>query len=198
MSLVTFNSKDVQHDLRVIKKAYTDLPAGLVKRQVKAAMKTAMKPWMPEFRAIAPVWKKLLPKTLKARKQLELWHSTHSPGRSVKRVSYKPGNLKRSVQAMSGQDRTYGFWGKVGFGRSKGKKGNHALLLNDGTKPRETKAGKSTGRGPATRFAEPLANRIRQQGAYQFSLQIGAAIERGYAQLDKYLAARLKSRRRKG
>ena len=191
MALVEFNSKDVQHDLRVIRKAYTDLPAGLVKRQVKAAMKTAMNPWMPEFRAIAPVWKKLLRKTLKARKGLEL-------ATGVKTVSYKPGNLKRSVQAKSGQDRTYGFWGKVGFGRGKGKKGNHALLLNDGTKPRETKAGKSTGRGPATQFAEPLANRIRQQGAYQFSLQIEAAIERGYAQLDKYLAARLKSRRRKG
>ena len=190
MALVTFNSKDVQHDLRVIRKAYMDLPAGLVKRQVKAAIKTAMKPWMPEFRAIAPVGKKLLRKTLKARKGLEL-------ATGVKTVSYKPGNLKRSVQAKSGQDRTYGFWGKVGFGRSKGKKGHHAMLLNDGTKPRETKAGKSTGRGPATQFAEPLANRIRQQGAYQFSLQIGAAIERGYAQLDKYLAARLKSRRRK-
>ena len=190
MALVTFNSKDVQHDLRVIRKAYMDLPAGLVKRQVKAAIKTAMKPWMPEFRAIAPVGKKLLRRTLKARKQLEF-------ATGIKTVSYKPGNLKRSVQAMSGQDRTYGFWGKVGFGRSKGKKGHHALLLNDGTKPRETKAGKSTGRGPATQFAEPLANRIRQQGAYQFSLAIGAAIEKGYAQLDNYLAARLKSRRRK-
>ena len=72
------------------------------------------------------------------------------------------------------------------------------MLLNDGTKPRETKAGKSTGRGPATQFAEPLANRIRQQGSRQLSLQMEAAIKRGYAQLDKYLAARLKSRRRKG
>jgi len=191
MALVTFNAKDVQHDLRVIRKAYVDLPAALVNRQVKAAIKTAMKPWMPEFRAIAPVGKKLLRKTLKARKGLEL-------ATGVKTVSYKPGNLKRSVQAMSGQDRTYGFWGKVGFGRSKGKKGHHALLLNDGTKPRETKAGKSTGRGPATQFAEPLANRIRQQGSRQFPLQIEAAIKRGYAQLDKHLAARLKSRRRKG
>ena len=190
MALVTFNSKDVQHDLRVIRKAYMDLPPALVNRQVKAAIKTAMKPWMPEFRAIAPVGKKLLQKTLKARKQLALWTG-------VKTVSYKPGNLKRSVQAMSGQDRTYGFWGKVGFGRSKGKKGHHALLLNDGTKPRETKAGKSTGRGPATQFAEPLANRIRQQGSRQLSFQMEAAIKRGYAQLDKYLAARLKSRRRK-
>ena len=190
MALVTFNSKDVQHDLQVIRKAYMDLPAGLVKRQVKAAMKTAMNPWMPEFRAIAPVGKKLLRKTLKARKGLEL-------ATGVKTVSYKPGNLKRSVQAKSGQDKTYGFWGKVGFGRSKGKKGNHAMLLNDGTKPRETKAGKSTGRGPAMQFAEPLANRIRQQGSHQFPLQMEAAIERGYAQLDHYLAGRLKSRRRK-
>ena len=191
MSLVTFNSKDVQHDLRVIRKAYMDLPAGLVKRQVKAAMKTAMKPWMPEFRAIAPVGKKLLPKTLGARKGLER-------ATGAKTVSYKPGNLKRSVQVASGQDKKYGFWGKVGFGRSKGKKGHHAMLLNDGTKPRVTKAGKSTGRGPATRFAESLANRIRQQGSRQLSLEIEAAIERGYAQLDKYLAGRLKSRRRKG
>ena len=191
MALVTFNSKDVQYDLRVIRKAYVDLPAALVNRQVKAAIKTAVEPWIPDFLAAAPVGKKLLRKTLKARKNLER-------ATGVKTVSYKPGNLKRSVQAMSGQDRTYGFWGKVGFGRGKGKKGHHALLLNDGTKPRVTKAGKSTGRGPATQFAEPLANRIRQQGAYQFSLQIEAAIERGYAQLDKYLAARLKSRRRKG
>ena len=184
MSIVTFNSRDIEHDLRVIRQAYMDLPAGLVKRQVKAGIKAAMKPWIPEFRAIAPVGKKLQRKTIEAR-------------RNAGMASYKPGNLKRSVQAMSGQDRTYGFWGKVGFARSKSKKGHHAMLLNDGTKPRVTKAGKSTGRGPETRFAEPLANRIRQQGQYQFSLQIGAAIERGYAQLDAYLAARLRSRRRR-
>ena len=69
MALVTFNSRDVQHDLRVIRKAYMDLPPALVNRQVKAAMKTAMKPWMPEFRAIAPVGKKLLRKTLKSQER---------------------------------------------------------------------------------------------------------------------------------
>jgi hypothetical protein len=191
MALVTFNSHDIQHDLRVINQAYKDLPAGLVKRQVKAAMKKAMQPWLPEFRSIAPVGKKLSRKTIRAKKQEAI-------PTGIKADHYKPGNLKRSVQAMSGNDNRYGFWAKVGYGRSKRKKGNHAVLLNDGTKPRVTKAGKSTGRGPATQFAEPLANRIRQQGAYQFSLQIEAAIERGYAQLDKYLAARLKSRRRKG
>ena len=183
--IVEFNLEDVEHDLEVIRKAYRDLPAALVKRQVKAAIKIALKPWVPQFRAIAPVGKKLQRRTLEAR-------------RNAGMDSYKPGNLKRSVQAMSGQDRTYGFWGKVGFGRSKGKKGHHALLLNDGTKPRVTQAGKSTGRGPEMRFAEPLANRIQQQGQQQFSLELAAAIERGYAQLDKYLAARLKSRRRKG
>ena len=198
MALVTFNSKDVQHDLQVIRKAYMNLPAGLVNKQVNAAMKTAVEPWMPDFRAAAPVGKKLLRKTLKARKQLELWHSTHSPGRSVKTDSYNPGNLKRSVQAKSKKHKTHGFWAKVGFGRTKGKKGNHAMLLNEGTKPRVTKAGKSTGQGPAMQFAESLANRIRQQGSHQFPLQIEAAIERGYAQLDHYRAARLKSKRRKG
>ena len=190
MALVTFNSHDIQHDLRVINQAYKDLPPGLVRRQVKAAMKKAMQPWLPEFRSIAPVGKKLSRKTIRAKKQEAI-------PTGIKADHYKPGNLKRSVQAISGNDNRYGFWAKVGYGRSKRKKGNHALLLNDGTKPRVTKAGKSTGRGPATQFAEPLANRIRQQGAYQFSLQIEAAIERGYAQLDKYLAARLKSRRRK-
>ena len=141
MALVTFNSRDVKHDLQVIRKAYMNLQAGLVNKQVNAAMKTAVEPWIPYFQAAAPVGKKLLSKTLKARKQLALWTG-------VKTVSYKPGNLKRSVQAKSKKHKTHGFWAKVGFGRTKGKKGNHAMLLNEGTKPRVTKAGKSTGRGP--------------------------------------------------
>ena len=189
MALVTFNSHDIQHDLRVINQAYKDLPAGLVRRQVKAAMKKAMQPWLPEFRSIAPVGKKLSRKTIRAKKQEAIQTG-------IKADHYKPGNLKRSVQAISGNDNRYGFWAKVGYGRSKRKKGNHALLLNDGTKPRVTKAGKSTGRGPALKFAEPLANRIRQQGSSAFLLQIGAAIESAYAQADRYAAARMKSGRR--
>lgn len=189
MALVTFNSHDIKHDLRVINQAYRDLPAGLVRRQVKAAMKKAMQPWMPEFRSIAPVGKKLSRKTIRAKKQEALQAG-------VKADHYKPGNLKRSVQAISGHDNRYGFWAKVGYGRSKRKKGHHALLLNDGTKPRVTKAGKSTGRGPALKFAEPLANRIRQQGSAAFLLQIEAAIESAYAQADRYAAARVKSGRR--
>ena len=191
MALVTFNSHDIQHDLRVIRKAYMDLPAGLVKRQVKAAMKKAMQPWLPEFRSIAPVGKKLSRKTIRAKKQEAIQTG-------IKADHYKPGNLKRSVQAISGNDNRYGFWAKVGYNRSKRKKGNHALLLNDGTKPRVTKAGKSTGRGPALKFAEPLANRIRQQGSSAFLLQIEAAIESAYAQADRYAAARMKSGRRYG
>ena len=191
MALVTFNSHDIQHDLRAINQAYKDLPAGLVKRQVKAAMKKAIQPWLPEFRSIAPVGKKLSRKTIRAKKQKAI-------PTGIKADHYKPGNLKRSVQAMSGNDNRYGFWAKVGYGRSKRKKGHHALLLNDGTKPRVTKAGKSTGRGPALKFAEPLANRIRQQGSSAFLLQIEAAIESAYAQADRYAAARMKSGRRKG
>ena len=191
MALVTFNSHDIQHDLRVLNQAYKDLPAGLVRRQVKAAMKKAMQPWLPEFRSIAPVGKKLSRKTIRAKKQEAI-------PTGIKADHYKPGNLKRSVQAISGNDNRYGFWAKVGYGRSKRKKGNHALLLNDGTKPRVTKAGKSTGRGPALKFAEPLANRIQQQGSSAFLLQIEAAIERAYAQADRYAAARMKSGRRYG
>ena len=191
MALVTFNSHDIQHDLRVINQAYKDLPLALVRRQVKAAMKKAMQPWLPEFRSIAPVGKKLSRKTIRAKKQ----EATQT---GIKADHYKPGNLKRSVQAISGNDNRYGFWAKVGYGRSKRKKGHHALLLNDGTKPRVTKAGKSTGRGPALKFAEPLANRIRQQGSSAFLLQIEAAIESAYAQADRYAAARMKSGRRYG
>ena len=189
MALVTFNSHDIQHDLRVLNQAYKDLPPGLVRRQVKAAMKKAIQPWLPEFRSIAPVGKKLSRKTIRAKKQEAIQTG-------IKADHYKPGNLKRSVQAISGHDNRYGFWAKVGYSRSKRKKGHHALLLNDGTKPRVTKAGKSTGRGPALKFAEPLANRIRQQGSSAFLLQIEAAIESAYAQADRYAAARMKSGRR--
>ena len=166
MALIVFNATDVIHDINVLAQAYRDLPAGLVKKQLRSAMKKAIEPWRPEFRKAAP--------------------------------KGKTGNLRKSVQVISKFDRAYGFFAKVGYARSKGKKGHHAMLVHDGTDDRFTKGGIYRGRVVGSRFAEPIANKIRTQGYHNFQLHVEAAIEAGYRQLEKYVAARARTKAKRG
>jgi hypothetical protein len=52
--LVTFNSSDVIHDIDALRRGYAELPTGLARKHIGAAMKRAMAPLMPLFRAAAP------------------------------------------------------------------------------------------------------------------------------------------------
>jgi|GEM_PF-6403687 len=52
--LVTFNATDVVHDIGTLRKGFSELPQGLARIHIRAAMKLAMKPLLPMFRAAAP------------------------------------------------------------------------------------------------------------------------------------------------
>lgn len=53
-SLVTWNSRDMIHDIEHLRKGFGELPPALAKRFIRSAIKRAMEPYMPMFRSAAP------------------------------------------------------------------------------------------------------------------------------------------------
>lgn len=164
-SFIVWESRQYEGLLRQLAKAYGRLPTSLAKKHVKAAVGRAAKPFLPEVRKAAP--------------------------------KGKTGNLKRSagVKVFFGKRDASGSWvAKVGYRRGKAKsaKGQHALIVNDGTKPRQTKAGANRGKGPATRFFDSTLASIRSRGLAGLETQLLAALEKAEKELPRYL----KNRRR--
>jgi len=103
----------------------------------------------------------------------------------------RTGGLKKSPITVAGFDRVSGDWtARVGYGMSKKKPGYAALLVNDGTKARKTKKGKSTGKGPATGFANSLLASVRSRGMSNLETFLSAALESAINALPRYLAAK--------
>jgi hypothetical protein len=105
----------------------------------------------------------------------------------------RTGGLKKSPITKAEFDRVSGNWtARVGYGRSKTKMGHHAILVNDGTKERKTKTGKSTGKMPATHFADSLLASVRSRGLNNLETHMYAALASAKRALPQYL----KNRRR--
>lgn len=160
-----FSSTFRMGDLQYLAGEYRKLPPALAKKHLRAALKRAVNPFLPAFRACAP------------------------RGRT--------GNLKKSPVAIADFDRVSGNWtARVGYGMGKKRKGYAALLVNNGTKDRKhkkpTASGNphSTGRGPATHFAEGTLAMVRSAGLQGLETQLYAALEKATAELPRYLAAK--------
>lgn len=52
--LVTFNSSDLRHDIDNLRRGFAQLPQGLARIHIRAAMRRILKPYEPLFRAAAP------------------------------------------------------------------------------------------------------------------------------------------------
>ena len=109
----------------------------------------------------------------------------------------RTGGLKKSPITKADFDGVSGRWtARVGYGRSKTKRGHHAILVNDGTKERYHKRqsllGKRhyTGKMPATHFADSLLASVRSRGLNMLETHMYAALESAKRALPKYLAAR--------
>jgi hypothetical protein len=103
----------------------------------------------------------------------------------------RTGGLKKSPITVANFDSVSGDWtARVGYGMSKKKQGYAALLVNDGTKARKTKKGKSTGKGPATGFANSLLASVRSRGMSNLETFLYAALEKAINELPRYLAAK--------
>jgi hypothetical protein len=153
---VTFNASDLIHDLDMLRRGFAELPPGLARVHIRAAMKRAMAPLMPMFRAAAP---------------------------------RRSGRLRRSVTTITKFDGSSGrFYSAVGFGRSKTKKGHHAILVADGTKPRYTRKRKRCGLIRPNPSMAALAAQVRASAPPEFEMQLAVALERAIRALPIYTA----------
>ena len=154
---------------RELQEGYRSLPRTLQRKYLKSAIRKAIKDanLEPKFKSAAP------------------------KGRT--------GKLKKSVTIVTGFVRSGEGKGnpyaRVGFGRSKGKPGYHAILVNDGTKDRYTKGflgfGRAyRGKGPATKFAEPVLALARATGPVSLEKHMAESLESAKRELPKYLAKR--------
>ena len=158
MALPLFSSTFAMGDLRQLRTAYSQLPPALAKKHVRSALKKAVAPFLPEFRAVAP---------------------------------RRTGGLSKSPITVADFDRVSGNWtARVGYGMSKKKTGYHALLVNNGTKERKTKKGKSTGKGPALHFADSMLASVRSRGLSNLETHLYAALDKATNELPRYLAMR--------
>lgn len=164
-----FDTDDYRRQIAELAKAYQGLPRTLNRKYLKSAIRKAVKDTNlePRFKSAAP----------KGRK----------------------GNLKKSVTIVTGFMRSGPSKGqpyaRVGYGRSKGKRGYHAILVNDGTKDRYTKGffgfGRMyRGRGPATRFADPVLATAAAVGPVNLERHLREGFEAAMRELPKYLARR--------
>lgn len=111
-------------------------------------------------------------------------------------VPVKSGGLKKSVGTMVRFTGKEGhFMAKVGYRRSKRFPGWHAMIVDEGTKPRFTKAGKFTGIGPARRFSSSIAGAINGSAPQVSEAEIVQAVNAAVAEMPTYL---LKSSKRRG
>jgi len=161
--MIGFDAADYQRQLHDLAEGYKALPRTLQRKYMKSAIRKAVKETNLEsaFKSAAP------------------------------RLS---GNLKKSVTIVTGFLRSGEGKGqpyaRVGYGRSKGKKGYHAIIVNDGTKPRFTKSGQFTGKGPATGFANGVLRQAQTTGLVALERHLMESLEAAKRELPKYLARR--------
>ena len=154
--LVVFNSSDIKHDIERLRKGFAELPPGLARIHIRAAMKRAMQPYIPMFKAAAP---------------------------------RRTGSLRRSVTTVTHFEGVSGrFQAAVGYGRGRGKRGHHAILVADGTRKRITRNGANRGVMPSDPTVRGLASRIRAAAPPEFAKEMGNALQKAVNSLAKYVS----------
>jgi len=162
------NASEVDKVLANLRDGFAKFPQGFAKKWIRQALKNAVADTGLEgrFKSAAPV---------------------------------KKGNLRKSVTIVTGNMRSGPSKGqpyaRVGYGRSKGKKGYHAILVSDGTKDRYTKGflglGRAyRGRGPATGFANGVLATASSTGPVALERHLQEALDKATAQFNspKYQA----------
>lgn len=108
------------------------------------------------------------------------------------------GGLKKSVGTIASFRKGI-FEGKVGYMRSKAKRGFTAAWISDGTKDRFTKAGASRGKIVGNRFGDSVTRQVASAGVGTLRAEMLAALEKAVSELPTYLlrSAKLRARGRR-
>lgn len=168
---ITFNSLDAIHDMKQVMKRYRLLPISLQRKYIRAAMREALKPWVPRFKAIAPVKSGALQRSVATITSFNgvsgSWYSRVGFTRNKKLVKRK---VKGETQQVS-------------------RDGSHAILVFEGTATRRTRAGASRGSMPrnseAAQAWRALAAQVRTTGSDVFVGSLRAKLDKAYAEAER-------------
>lgn len=168
---LSFNSKDVIHDMQQVMKKYRDLEISVQRKYIRAAMRKALAPWKPRFEAIAPVksgsLKRSVATVTKFGRVDGSWSSRVGFTRSKALVSRKINGEKVKVS----------------------KDGSHAILVFEGTAQRHTKAGHSRGSMPRNSAAvaawNALSDEVRRTGGDVFVGALRANLEKAIDEAER-------------
>jgi len=154
-----FFSDKSNRDLDDLIRAYAKLPGSLARKHLKAAIRRSIKPFTPALKAATP--------------------------------RGATGNLRRSVTTVvkfgtkvsrgGGEAFRGTAMGIVGFsrkGKKKNQKGDHSVLVEAGSKPRQRKRGGSTGTMPPKHMLRDTLASKRSGILSNMEIEMGVSLER--------------------
>jgi len=151
-------SDQSNRDIDNLIRAYGQLPIRLARKHMQAAMRRSIRPFAPALRRATPK------KTGGLRKSVKV------------RVKFSNRMTKTYWGSFSG-----GVTGTIGFGRggsSPTRMGNHASIVEAGTKERVRKSGARTGTMPARHMVRDTLAANRAGILSNLELELGVSLER--------------------
>jgi len=153
-----FFSDKSNRDLDDLIRAYAKLPGSLARKHLKAAIRRSIKPFVPALKSATP------------RASGNLRRSVTTVVRFGTKVSRGGGDSFRGTAI-----------GIVGFsrkGNKKNQKGDHSVLVEAGTKPRQRKRGGSTGTMPPRHMLRDTLASKRSGILGNLEIEMGVSLER--------------------
>lgn len=165
MISIDVNDMAVQRQVQGLVKAYLALPKDLAKKKMRSAINKASKPFEPVLRSNTPYHTGNLLRSIKSKVKV-YDHGTYGAGCFVS--GYFRGTLKkkRGQFLVSGS-------------------GQHAPIVENGTKPRYTKAGKFCGVMRPRKMAERTLATTKTQILSAMTSELASALEKTAAEYRK-------------
>lgn len=110
----------------------------------------------------------------------------------------KTGRLAKSVGAKAFFKSGMLYEGRVGYMRSKSKRGFTAALISDGTNERITKGGENRGRIRGNGFGSAVVRRVLSKGLPRLREEMHLALNKAINEMPTYLLRSAKFKAKKG
>jgi len=154
-----FFSDKSNRDLDDLIRAYAKLPGSLARKHLKAAIRRSIKPFVPALKAATPRG------------------ATGNLRRSVTTVVKFGTKVSRgSGEAFRGT--AIGIVGYSRKGAKKNQKGDHSVLVEQGSKPRRRKLGGSTGTMPPKHMLRDTLAAKKSGILSNMEIEMGVSLER--------------------
>lgn len=155
---IDLNDAAIQRQVQDLIKRFRELPTNIAKKRMRSAIRKAIKPFEPTLRANTPYRTGQLMRSIISKVKV---YDKPTHGAIVSVIGYARGSLqkRRGQFVVSGS-------------------GHHALLVENGTKPRTRKNGGSCGTMPARHMARRTLDATRQPVLSALVSELASALEK--------------------